>query len=108
MPELVVVDPPLEKNSKGESSPHLYAGDLLCVYHPLRNEWDSSKIIADTIISWISLWLYYYEVWLATGDWKGEGDHPTKKEIKKGGNMPNGNNHNTAGAILGSLVYLMV
>lgn len=86
IPELTVMNPPLETNSVGESSPHLYKGDLLCVYHPLKNEWDSSKIIADTIIPWISLWLYYYEVWLVTGVWKGGGEHPPKKDESKKSN----------------------
>lgn len=83
MPELSVMNPPLETNSDGESSPHLYKGDLLCVYHPRKNEWDTSKVIADTIIPWISLWLYYYEVWLATGVWKGGGEHPPKRDESK-------------------------
>jgi hypothetical protein len=29
--------------------------------------------IATTIIPWLSLWLYYYEVWHATGEWMGGG-----------------------------------
>ncbi len=83
LPEIKVIHPPLQSNSEGKSSPHLYEGDLLCVYHPRKNEWDSSKVIADTIIPWISLWLYYYEVWLATGVWKGGGEHPPKRNFKK-------------------------
>ena len=75
-PRITLVEPLLELNFEGKRAPHLYTEDLLCVYHPIRNEWNSSKIIADTIIPWISLWLYYYEVWLATGIWKGGGEHP--------------------------------
>lgn len=82
-PELSIIDPPLERNSGGESSPHLYEGDLLCVYHPQKNEWDRTKVIADTIIPWISLWIYYYEIWLATGTWMGGGEHPTKRRRNK-------------------------
>lgn len=32
--------------------------------------------IANTILPWTSLWLYYYEIWLGTGKWEGGGDHP--------------------------------
>lgn len=32
--------------------------------------------IANTIIPWTIEWLYYYELWLATGEWLGGGDHP--------------------------------
>jgi hypothetical protein len=81
IPEISVVNPLLEINLKGENSPHLYRGDFLCVYHPLKNEWDSSKVIAETIIPWISLWLYYYEIWQLTGKWKGGGEHPRERNF---------------------------
>lgn len=29
-----------------------------------------------TIIPWTSEWLFNYEVWLATGEWRGGGMHP--------------------------------
>lgn len=80
-PKVMVIKPKLEKNSEGNKPPHLYPGDFLCLYHPWFNEWDKSKIIAQTIIPWISLWLYYYEIWLATGEWKGGGIHPAKKDV---------------------------
>ena len=32
--------------------------------------------IADTILPWTSLWLYFYELWHATGQWLGGGEHP--------------------------------
>jgi len=79
-PKVTVIDPLLERNSAGEKPRHLYKDNLLCLYHPWKNEWDGSKVIAETIIPWVSLWLYYYEVWLATGSWKGEGEHPHQNE----------------------------
>ncbi len=36
--------------------------------------------LADTILPWASLWLFYYEVWLATGEWVGGGEHPGERE----------------------------
>lgn len=29
-----------------------------------------------TIVPWTMLWLFYFEEWLASGDWKGGGMHP--------------------------------
>ncbi|MGH8092034.1 MAG: hypothetical protein ACREIF_00990 [Chthoniobacterales bacterium] len=29
--------------------------------------------LADTIVPWTSRWLYFYEIWLATGEWMGGG-----------------------------------
>lgn len=31
----------------------------------------------ETVIPWTSEWLLHYEVWLATGDWHGRGEHPS-------------------------------
>lgn len=36
--------------------------------------------IADTIVPWAQEWLYYYEVWLATGEWCGGGHTPVSQE----------------------------
>ena len=32
--------------------------------------------LATTIVPWCSEWLFYYELWLATGEWLGGGVHP--------------------------------
>ena len=38
--------------------------------------------IADTIIPWTSEWLFFYELWLATGgEWLGEGEHPPPRTL---------------------------
>ena len=31
--------------------------------------------LANTIVPWVADWLYYYEVWLFTGEWEGGGIH---------------------------------
>jgi hypothetical protein len=34
--------------------------------------------LAKAIVPWTSEWLLHYEIWLATGDWRGSGIHPGK------------------------------
>lgn len=47
----------------------------LCLHIPY--EFDGRKqIIADSIIPWTQEWLYFYEIWLATGNWCGGGHGP--------------------------------
>ena len=75
-PRIKILGPPLENNSKDEKPPHLYKGDFLCLYYPKFNEWNRNNKIAEFIIPWISLWLFYYEVWLTTNKWFGGGFHP--------------------------------
>jgi hypothetical protein len=41
-----------------------------------NHEWHESIPIADTLVPWASEWLFFYELWLATGEWLGEGEHP--------------------------------
>jgi hypothetical protein len=39
--------------------------------------------IAGTIICWTALWLFFYETWLITGEWEGEGEEPQLGTKKK-------------------------
>jgi hypothetical protein len=38
--------------------------------------------IAETIIPWTSEWLYFYELWVFTGEWHGGGHAPGSDEDK--------------------------
>ncbi len=29
-----------------------------------------------TIVPWTALWLFYFEEWLESNEWKGGGEHP--------------------------------
>lgn len=46
----------------------------ICLYR--YSEFNSHKLLANTIIPWTVEWLYFYELWLATGEWLGGGEHP--------------------------------
>ena len=39
-------------------------------------EFNYSLRIIDTIIPWTQEWLYFYEIWLLTGEWRGGGHTP--------------------------------
>lgn len=75
-PDVSILDPILEKNFKGEDIPHVYPRKKLCLYYPGYKEFTSSMLISETVIPWISLWLYHYENWHLTGNWMGGGIHP--------------------------------
>lgn len=55
--------------------PHVYSSkeQRLCLYSPSKGEWTKEKLIASTIIPWISKWLFFYEIWLIDGEWLGGG-----------------------------------
>lgn len=54
---------------------------ILCLHMPY--EFDHRCWIADTIIPWTQEWLYFYEIWLATGEWCGGGHIPKAKQNKR-------------------------
>ena len=60
--------------------PHKYDVDVknnmvqICLYR--YREFTKDKFLANTIIPWTVEWLYFYENWLATGEWCGGGEHP--------------------------------
>jgi hypothetical protein len=63
-----------------ESIPHKYETDktnnrvriCLCLPSEYETEWG----FLTAIIPWTIEWLYFYEIWLATGEWRGGGCHP--------------------------------
>lgn len=75
-PEVRVINPRLERGKQDEDIPHMYCQERLCLYLPSGDEWKPSQPIALTIVPWTSLWLAFYEGWLATGEWQGGGVHP--------------------------------
>jgi hypothetical protein len=79
-PRVTVVSPRLQDRN-GEAPPHLYPGEELCLFYP--GEWNDSKLLGEYVVPWLSLWLYYYEVWLFTGEWEGKGIHLDKPERKQ-------------------------
>ena len=68
-----VVEPVLQ-SLPGKKIPHRFRDGSLCLNLP--EEWNSSMPVAEILIPWISDWIYYYEIWLATGDWIGGGHEP--------------------------------
>jgi hypothetical protein len=70
-----VLEPELKDRGPEEPVPHVYPDGSLCLFYPRQGEWDHTMLVAETTISWASLWLYNYEVWRLTGDWIGGGVH---------------------------------
>lgn len=55
----------------------------LGLYYPPDGSWTPKKLIANTIVPWACLWLYFYEIWITTGTWYGEGEqHRAYMEAK--------------------------
>lgn len=81
-PEVFVVDPDLTVLASGRRLPHVYRQKptRLCLYLPGTSEWSESLRIVDTIVPWAFLWLFYFEDWLDTNEWKGGGMHPVGHE----------------------------
>ncbi len=79
-PEIRVLSPELVRREGGERIPHMYGQETLCLYLPQSNEWSGEMSLGHAVIPWISLWLYYYELWHATGEWLGGGLEPVEKE----------------------------
>jgi hypothetical protein len=73
-PTVDVLDPKLVPREEGGSVPHTFRPGRICLH--LHEEWDSTLYLHQTIVPWASLWLYYYELWHATGEWLGGGHEP--------------------------------
>ena len=63
-----------------------YPDGSLCLYWPHEWWWRSDCIIAETIIPWTASWLYFYELWLDTGEWLGPSSHSAPKREQPNAN----------------------
>lgn len=83
-PKVTVLSPPLVRRPSGEKIPHMFDQERLCLYLPGSGQWSGEMLLAKVIVPWIALWLYYYEVWHATGEWLGGGHEPgeTKTPVR--------------------------
>lgn len=80
IPRVRVLAPTLASRP-GESLPHVYGDGTLCLY--TFGEWQSSMVLAGTIIPWATEWLINYEIWLSTGEWFGGGEWPPRRDEAK-------------------------
>jgi hypothetical protein len=76
-PAAYVEQPNLVALAGGRKLPHVYCQSPteLCLYRPGKREWTNQMLIDRTIVPWSILWLFFFEEWLASDDWKGGGEH---------------------------------
>ncbi len=74
-PVVKILSPELKIHPERDKLPHIFVqNNSLCLHY---NDFDYyNDYLSDTIIVWITWWLYFYEIWLATGEWCGGGKHP--------------------------------
>lgn len=76
-PKAFVIEPDIQILAGERQIPHVYRNPLrLCLYLPGSNEWLGSMRIDKNFVPWVATWLFYFEEWLASDEWKGGGEHP--------------------------------
>ncbi len=76
--EVIVVSPNLRILAEGRRLPHVY-GEIpvtLCLFHPDYEEWRPWMRLDESVVPWAYMWLLYFEDWLGSGEWRGDGEHP--------------------------------
>jgi hypothetical protein len=83
-PRTFVETPDLAQLADGRDLPHVYRNPTrLCLYMPGTSEWQPWMRIDQTIVPWSMLWLWYFEDWLVSGEWKGGGVHPREHDQER-------------------------
>ena len=80
---LFPVRPKIGRLSNGKKVPHMYKDGSLCLFYPKYCEWNYTDSWAETLVPWACLWLYFYELWLQTGEWLGGGIHCGNNKPRK-------------------------
>ena len=77
-PDVFVTTPSLKELCGGRRIPHLYDQEKirLCLYYPGSIEYCAAKPMVAQMLPWTATWLYYFEEWLVSDNWKGGGVHP--------------------------------
>ena len=80
-PKVFVKEPDIVSTILNKAKVHMYGDGSLCLYYNLQwTEFNyQTDVFSNTIIPWISLWLFYYEIWLFTDEWIGGGYHNGEK-----------------------------
>jgi hypothetical protein len=78
-PAIRVLAPELETAESG-FLPHTFNDGTLCLHDV--GQWNVAMLIVDTIVPWAAEWLLHYEMWLATGEWLGDGDSTTALQAR--------------------------
>ena len=86
IPETYVDAPDLQALAGERAIPHLYGHNppKLCLYLPKTYEWQPQMRLDLTVVPWSVLWLFYFEEWLLSDDWKGGGMHPGDCNARRG------------------------
>lgn len=86
-PEVLVLRPDLPCLAGKNPIPHIYdhdgQGTKLCLWWPKQREWMPRLKLTETCVPWTAEWLWYFEDWLATGEWAGGGQHPQPKRKRR-------------------------
>ena len=73
---MYVIEPPVLVKPEGEEKlPHVFdtKKQQICLHYGPFREWDSTMFLALKIVPWAAEWLLFYELWVITGEWLGEG-----------------------------------
>jgi len=83
-PRAFIDSPNLAELAEGRDLPHVYRDPVrLCLFLPSAKEWHASMRIDETFVPWVAIWLYYFEDWLASGEWRGGGAHPNEDDNER-------------------------
>jgi len=76
-PETLVLQPTIRELAGDRKVPHVFpgVGDPLCLFYAPAREWNSTMLLARTIVPWSCEWLFHFEAWLFTDQWDGGGIH---------------------------------
>ncbi|RQW62537.1 hypothetical protein [Vibrio viridaestus] len=88
IPDVEILSPNLQELANGKRSPHEFLSKkntkpCLMFNGKGSKDWTFNMLIAESIIPWTMEWLYYWELWLSDGEWRGGGVHPGELMIEQ-------------------------
>lgn len=78
-PDVTILAPQLLVSKGQFIEVHMYGPQKPCLYRPDADDWNPVNEKFPSIVTWLSEWLFFYELWLSTGEWLGGGEHPRER-----------------------------
>ena len=78
-PRVRIINPDLEVAPEQLADTHMDRAQEPCLFRPSTRDWRPESMRFTTIITWLQQWIIFHEIWKATDEWEGGGEHPASQ-----------------------------
>lgn len=78
-PNVTIMSPDLKIPPDQLADTHMYRSQEPCLFRPHAGDWRPESMRFTVLVTWMQEWIIFHEIWRATGEWLGGGEHPPQQ-----------------------------